>query len=171
MKEFKKNELSPTEIADLLADQEYQVALLYQAFAERFPRYRELWEDIARDELEHQQLVLSFKKHLEEGKLFFNAMMLNIGTIEKQIQLIATIATKTQNGEISEKEALEQAVEIEGSLVDQEMFRFFKGDSKIYREGLGQLSSQTQSHYNKLLEAVKNYKKPQPISKADIKIF
>ena len=50
-----ENKTKPIKIVDLLAYQEYKLAVLYNEFAHKFPEQLELWTNLVVDELEHQK--------------------------------------------------------------------------------------------------------------------
>jgi hypothetical protein len=150
--------LKPIDVIDLLGTQEYKIALLYKEFSERFPIYKDMWSELVKDELEHQRLILSFKKYLDEGKIFFNGMMLRVENIKEHIQFIEDVIDKTLTEGLTLKEAVKTALEIEGSMIDQDFFIFFTGDAKILNAGLQTLTNETNKHYNTLRDAAERLK-------------
>jgi rubrerythrin len=143
----------PLKIVDLLAYQEYKLALLYNEFAHQFPEAAELWENMKVDELEHQKLVRGLNQYVEAGKLYFNAMILKTSKLENHIESLEKLIERAKDeGEFSLQEAVELAINLEQSMLDQNFFTFYSGDSEILNKTLDLLTRDTQEHYNMLLE-------------------
>lgn len=141
----------PVDIIDLLAYQEYKLAVLYNIFGASLPEYSELWAEMAIEEIEHQRLIRAFKPYIDEGKIYFNAMILKIAFVEAHINSIENMIKRYEQDPPGIKEALEVALNIENSMLDQDLFNYFSGDGEILKAGLDTLSKDTFKHYNDLL--------------------
>lgn len=145
-------EIQPVDIIDLLAYQEYKLAILYNLFGATIPEYSDLWADLALEEIEHQKLIRAFKPYLDEGKLYFKAMISKVEFVEAHIKSIEGMIKNYEKNPIGIKEALRVALKIENSMLDQDLFNYFNGDGQVLQEGLRTLSKSTFKHYNDLLQ-------------------
>lgn len=143
--------IQPIDIIDLLAYQEYKLALLYNIFASNYPEYRDLWVNMAVDEIEHQRLIRNFKHYINEGKLFFNAMISKVDYVESHIKTIEGLIARFEKNPVDIKEAMQIALNVENSMLDQDLFVYFSGDGEIMKNGLQMLTRDTQKHYNELV--------------------
>jgi len=143
----------PIEIVDLLAYQEYKLAILYNEFGHKFPEKLELWANLSVDELEHRKLVRGLYDLVDEGTLYFNAMVLKVSNIENHLRAIEKLIERSKNDDdMTIKEAIEIAINLENSMLDQSLFTFFSGDSVILNNALKMLTRDTQEHYNMLMK-------------------
>lgn len=145
--------VQPVDIIDLLAFQEYKLAVLYNLFAATYSECTQLWAGLAVDELEHQRLIRGFKPLIDGGSLYFNAMISKVEFIEGHIKTIEGLISRFESNPVDIKEALQIALNIENSMLDQDLFAYFFGDSEALKSGLDFLTRDTQQHYNALLMA------------------
>ena len=148
-----ESKTEPLKIVDLLAYQEYKLAVLYNEFGHKFPEHLELWAKMVVDELEHQKLVRGLGKLVDEGKLYFNAMILKVSNIEHHLRSIEREIEKAKDNDfMTINEALNIAIGLENSLLDQNIFTFFSGDSAILNNALQSLTRDTQKHHLMLIK-------------------
>jgi hypothetical protein len=146
--------IEPVDIIDLLAYQEYKLALLYNLFADLYPECSDLWASMAIDEIEHQRLIRSLKPYVDEGRLYFNAMLSKVEFVEGHLKTLEGLILRFEKTPVGIQEALEIALNIENSMLDQDLFAYFFGDGKILKNGLEMLTRDTQKHYNSLVQEV-----------------
>lgn len=144
--------MNSNEIIALLAQQEYKIALLYQEFSIAFPDYKNIWNSLVEEEMEHYNILVSFQKPIQNGEIIFNAMILKVDNLIKDIHSIDELINKMKKRIVAFDDALQKALVIEGSILEQGFCNFFSGDSKVLSEGLRNISTQTQNHYNILMK-------------------
>lgn len=150
----KKNE--PVDIIDLLAYQEYKIAVLYNLFGATIPEYSDLWAELAFEEIEHQRLIRAFKPYIKEGRVYFNAMISKLEFVEAHINSIENMIKRYEKKSADINEALNVALNIENSMLDQDLFNYFSGDGDVFKAGLQTLSKDTFRHYNDLMKVAKD---------------
>jgi len=149
-----ESKTEPIAIIDLLAFQEYKLSVLYNEYGNKFPEKSSLWNKLVKDELEHKKLIRGLYDIVKEGQLYFNAMVLKVSNIENHIKTIEKLIKNAQeDSNLTSEEAINTALKIENSMIDQGLFTYFSGDSKILKNALNQLTRGTEEHYNLLLEA------------------
>ena len=144
--------VEPVDIIDLLAFQEYKIAVLYNVFASCYEESRDLWVSMAIDEIEHQRMIRNLKPYVDKGKLYFNAMISKVEFVEAHIKTIEGLIEQYEKNPVDIKEAMQAALNIENSMLDQDLFVYFNGDGEILNNAIEMLSRDTFKHYNALVQ-------------------
>jgi rubrerythrin len=136
-------------ILQLMAENEEAVARLYRAYAERFPRHRDFWQELANEEIHHLQLLqrLPARKdpsvEINEDRFDRDVFQVSSEYLEKKL-------TQAVTGKISIKDALSTALDIETGMLERGYFEVFEGDSREFKRTLQALAAATEKHTNKI---------------------
>jgi rubrerythrin len=141
-----------------LADLERNVGMLYEAYAELFPRYREFWLGLAVEEKQHENWVHDLQSYVVQSGAKLNANRFNVIAIQSFIKYLNDESVKAKKREISLINALSVSKYIEESLIEHKFFEVAQGDSAELKQLLSGLANATQAHNEKIREALDAYK-------------
>ena len=134
----------------LLYKQELLLAKLYEIFAGQFPDFKDFWQELAKDELQHAEWIKKFyhaeEKDLvafSEGKIKTYPMNIFIDNIEK------TIRRAEKKGELTLKMAIAYTLDFERSLIEKNVFSHFKIIDEKMQGIMVKLASETRKHVKK----------------------
>ncbi|MCG8643209.1 MAG: hypothetical protein MI862_26020, partial [Desulfobacterales bacterium] len=69
-------------ILKMLADNERAVSEIYRIYADRYPKHRELWTEMAKEEIQHARLIEELSKrddlHISKTKERFTPKVFNV---------------------------------------------------------------------------------------------
>ena len=136
-------------ILKMLADNERAVSEIYRIYADRYPKHRELWTEMAKEEIQHARLIEELSKrddlHISKTKERFTPKVFNIS-----FQYLEEKTIQAQQETLSFKETLSIALDIETGMLERGYFNIFEGDSPEFQRTLGALDRSTQKHCNKI---------------------
>ena len=133
----------------MLVENEETVAELYRIYADKFPRRRDFWNDLAHEEIQHSLWIQNLSA--ETGLCFeikedrFTADMFQVS----QDYLKERLA-RAKNEKMALKEALTTALDIETGLLERGYFEVFEGDTPELTRVLNALAAETERHTNKI---------------------
>ena len=140
-------------LLDSLADHEKALSRLYKKFSERFPRTRDLWIELSKDEEMHGQWIGKMKSLYQQGKLQINPNRITMVSVRTSIQFIEGQIKKTESGEITEAKALAIASNLESAMIDERYFRMFSFTDARFAKVNEKLEKATEMHKRKLEKA------------------
>lgn len=143
---LKKNQL---EIINLLKEHEKVIEDLYRVYAKKFPKHREFWTTLARQENEHAKWIMKLTEKIEEGETYFNEERFTVEAIKSSISYIKKEKEKVGD-ETLLIEALSTAHNLESGLLEKEYFETVEGDSVELKHLLRRLASETAVHAKKV---------------------
>lgn len=138
------------EALEALAQNEEILSKLYSVFQERFPRFKDFWEDLVKDELTHAELVRELIPLLKKGDLFFETDRFNKDAIQEFSKYVAEEIENVSKEKIPLKEALSIALNAEESLIEKGYFEVFEIDSLPVEQTLLNLKLATQEHIKEI---------------------
>ncbi len=136
-------------IIEYMYSQEILLAKLYKLFSEQFPDYREFWEDLAKDELRHGELIKQFYKATKKDLVTFCEGKIKTYTMKTFLDSIEKIIERTQNGELNVKMAMTYTYDFERSLIEKNVFSRFKILDKKLSGIIDKLEKETNKHCQK----------------------
>lgn len=145
-------------VYDMLAQNEERVSELYKAYAENFPEYRGLWNELAKEEAKHALWIQRLASLVKEGIININKNRFNISAIRTFSNYIDKEITNVKISLVSLINALSIASYIEDSIIEHNYFEVFEGDSSELRNTLVDLANDTNKHRNMIKEALKKAK-------------
>ncbi len=142
--------VTQAEIFDLLIQQEAWIEQLYRVYQNLFPELDAFWEQMAKEEHGHAEVLSHLAKRVDNATCFFEARKFNAtglctscDYIRKQIQVASTEP-------ISLVKALATAMDLETGLIEKEFFTVVSSDSTANRAAFQVLAGQTQEHRKRI---------------------
>ena len=145
-------------VCEMLAQNEERLSRLYGVYAEKFPKYRDLWNGLAEEETEHAAWIRKLASWVKEGGIDINAERFNISAIRTFSNYIDKELTNAKTSNVSSINALVIASYIEDSIIEHNYFEVFEGDSLELRNTLNDLANETNKHRNIVKGALKEAK-------------
>lgn len=140
------------EIISLLGQQESTISRLYRGFSYIFEN-NDFWQKLANQENIHMQWIMSLKAS-EEASI--NKERFNIEAIKEMIDYENKLIQK--QSELTLKQALGTALDIENSLLENKFFTVFDTDSDSLKKVLTDLAKDTDNHKFMLQDELEKYK-------------
>jgi len=137
-------------IIELLAEHEKKISRLYKEYSLKFPEQKDFWSKIAKEEIEHASWILKLRSKVKEGSVYFEEDRFNKEAIKTSLKYVESQITKVQNKEISAKNALSVARDLENGLIEKKFFEVFKPDCREIKQVLLDLTIATREHYNRI---------------------
>jgi len=140
-------------ILELLAENEVAIARLYQAYAKRFPRQRAFWDTLAKEEVQHYQWIqeLSTGTHapvqIKEDRFDVAVFQISFDYLEEKL-------AQAEYEDLSHKEAVAIALDIETGMFERGYFKVFEGDDPELKRVLDLLAKETREHTDSLRDAL-----------------
>lgn len=136
-------------VFESLAKNEVAVSHLYRAYAEKFPRYRDFWLDLANEEIEHSRWINKLFSQTEDS-VHFDADRFDKHVYQVTLKHMEEKIDQAKNEKISFKDALSIALEIETGMLERGYFEVFEGVSTELKEILHNLAVETEEHTNRI---------------------
>lgn len=146
----------PLEAIELLAENEMVISRLYGVFSERFPEYRDFWEKMAEEELQHADMIRSVVQDVKEGTVRFKAQLFDETSVGMFRDYLKFSLARAGEQDIPLKDAFETALAIEHDLLERSFFDLFETDAGELMLVLEGLASSTREHHRRLVQAVEN---------------
>ncbi|UCC94759.1 MAG: hypothetical protein JSW40_08100 [Candidatus Omnitrophota bacterium] len=146
-------------VIELLAQNEEAVSQLYKLFAKRFPSHNQFWAVLSLEELEHASWLRKLYSCLERGDLSFNKERFAIDTIKRSLSYIDKQLVRFEDEQLSIKDALSVAMDIEITLIESKFFQVYEADHEELKQVLRALEEAFLEHRNRLEEMMEKVTK------------
>lgn len=133
-------------IINLFIEQELLLADLYERFSVSFPEYKEFWLKMSGEEREHAEWVNHLLNRVIADEVFFAEGNTRSYTVSKQIEYIKSIIDGFEKKPRDIVRALAVSRDLEASLIERNMFKFFDGDSSEVKRVLSILEEAQYLH-------------------------
>lgn len=138
------------EIIELMIRQEALLAKLYMLFVEQFPKHREVWNELARDEKNHANWLKQIYDAGEKGIVLFDDGKVKTPALKSYIEYLEQLIALTEKKELTIDKAVAYTLDFEKSLIEKNVFIHFDSTSEKARKVLNRLKSETESHIEKI---------------------
>ncbi len=135
---------------DLLKEHEIAIGRLYAAYARRFPRDREFWLGLSREEQQHAEWVESLRLRIDEDPSSLVVNRFPTGTIELSLAYVSRLIENADASSLTRVNALSVALDLERALLEHKYFEVFQSDNPQIERTLQLLRQSTQSHLQKV---------------------
>jgi len=138
-----------------LVEQETLLSRLYGIFAHQFPRYKEFWEKLSKEEERHAKLIEKLYEATKTGLIVFDEGKMKTYTLSAFITRLKGIVEKAERGEFNLAAAFTYAVDYESSLIEKNIFSHFDSLSDKAKGTLKILQTETVKHVERIRLAKK----------------
>ena len=146
--------MEPLETIELLAENEMVISRIYRVFSERFPDYRDFWEKMAEEEIQHADMIRSVVPEVKEGTVRFKGQHLDETSVGMFRDYLKVSLARAGEQDIPLKDAFETALAIEHDLIERSFFDLFEADTEELSLIFEGLASSTREHHRRLVQAV-----------------
>jgi rubrerythrin len=141
-------------VIEMLARHEEAMSRLYSAYLKIFPDRKDLWYDLAQEELEHAKWLRDLVPQIEAGSVYFSEKRFRREAIQTSLEYVEVRLAKAQKEKIDIKEALSTALDIEKAIIESRYFEVVQGDSGKLKQTFGDLLASTKAHRDKVQKAL-----------------
>jgi hypothetical protein len=134
-----------TKLLQKLVENEEVLARLYTAYANVFLKKRAFWLELADEELKHAKMI----QKLSSGNVpsvEIKANNFDMAIFQISLDFIADKQAQAETGNLSMKEAVTTALDIETGMLERGYFDVFTGDSPEFNRLLKILLKETEKH-------------------------
>lgn len=145
-------------ILDLFEQNELNISRLYKIYAKIDIKYKNFWEQLAREEIQH---ALEIRESYKGKEDIFQENNFSRGIIKYVADFVQESVEKAKKDKLNQTEALETALRIEQSFLEKKCFEIFISSNKKVQQVLEKLNQETEEHADRLrqkLEKIKNKK-------------
>ena len=140
-------------ILQLLCQLELDVSNLYKLFAEKFPKYKELWNTLSQEEIEHADRVKMLHDLAKENRVIFDEKLTRTYTVKKVLEIIKDAHAKTLAGQFSIINALSISRDLEQSIIEKEFYNYFAGKDSETKILINSIKKDTLDHQSMVRNA------------------
>lgn len=133
-------------ILQLLCQLELDVSNLYKLFAEKFPKYKDLWNTLSQEEIEHADRVKILYDLAKENKVIFDEKLTKTYIVKKVLDFIKDTHAKTVAGQLNIINALSISRDLEQSIIEKEFYNYFAGKDSETRMLINSIKKDTLDH-------------------------
>jgi hypothetical protein len=148
--------LTETELdsLELLIRHELAIKRLYELFAALFPRFGDFWQKIAGEEQQHADLLLRMQSKEPLKKWFLSDSQLKRLAIAGSIQYVETQITRIGKANISLREALSIAKDLEDALIEKQFFKMTGSVPGEISVAMRDIVTESRQHQKRITEAL-----------------
>lgn len=142
------------DLITLLSKHEMAIGNLY----ERFSKTKSsgiLWHELAKQEFVHHQWLVALFSNSQSDNTYFNSTLFNVKAIETSLDYIGQLMKKAD--QITDRAALNAALDIEKGMIEHNYFDIFLPDSPKVSHILLDLKNETQQHIEMIIEEIKQF--------------
>ena len=143
-------------ILDLFELNELKISKLYRIYSQKLPERKVFWEQLSKEEIQHAieiRNAYSGKEDVFEDNNFAR------GAIKYVADFVQDGIEQAKENDLSHMEALEIALRVEQSFLEQKCFEIFIPNQKTVKEVLQKLNKETQDHIERLRKELKKVNK------------
>jgi hypothetical protein len=154
-------ESDPKTVVEALAAHEEAMSALYDAFAQAYPEFGDLWKTLCAEEYAHGKLLRSLPARVDDAGLqaFVASRSIDLDGVRVDTKRLGDLARIAADAGLPLQEAFRTAVHLEDSLIESQVFVVTDADSAEVAEVLGTLKEQTERHQKHLAESLSGFSK------------
>ncbi len=135
---------------------ENKISLLYSAYGDKFPEQAKLWQGLAKDEKRHSALLLDLDERFGGGAGAWQVSENAPAILDYIGDFINSCLEEIKNKEINIKEAFNNALRLEQSMIEKKSFEIFSTANQEIKNVLEKLNRETEGHRQWLLKHLKD---------------
>ena len=143
-------------LLELFIKNEYSLAGLYKIYAGKFPKFKDFWSDLTSDEISHAYMIEGFYSDVQKGNILFSSERFGEEPIEMVINHIQEKKVETQKKDITIKDALSTALEIENEMIEEKCFDVFWEIPEELKDVFHKIKKETLEHRDKVKKTLDN---------------
>lgn len=143
-------------IIDLFEDNELKVSILYKLYSQKIPGHKKFWESLSQEEVGHAESIS--QSFSQSKKNLFTETKFSRGVIKYVNDFVEEKIEEAKKKKISHLEAVNVALRIEQSILENKCFDLFIPNNATVKEVLKKLNKDTIKHKNVLLKELKKKK-------------
>lgn len=132
---------------EMLVRHEEAISKLYNAYAQKFPDHEEFWATVSWEELDHAEKIRQLSQIIKQGHARFDFDTFKPNVIKISLDYIAKELVRARREDISLKNALSVALNIEKAIVDGKVFESFKGFTSKAKSFIRECATNFAEHY------------------------
>ncbi|MFC1805145.1 hypothetical protein ACFLZ3_04905 [Candidatus Omnitrophota bacterium] len=141
-----------SKVISVLIQQEEIMSQLYKVYAENFHDYKDFFQCMAKDEINHANQIRMLDSKLKQGSAYFNKDRFNIEAIKSSIKFLNKTLSEAKEKILSLANAVSIAKDFETSIIEKKYFQVFEGDTLELKQTLLKLEEQQKIHILKIEE-------------------
>lgn len=145
-------------VVEMLAENEECVAKLYQTYADAFPKEKDFWGKLVRDEKHHAAWLREMARNEESSSYFIDQKRFSPNAVKTYNEYLKDEIKKAEAGEVTLKGALSTALYIEQSLMESKFFSVAQGNSAELYSMIKQIQQETSGHSRYVKDKLSQYK-------------
>jgi hypothetical protein len=142
-----------SELIQEIKRHELTLAKMYYQFAKSHPGHDQFWSKLAREETIHAKMIESLERHYKKGHIGLSDFKLSVQALKTSISHLEKKIEESKNGNLSLRNAVSIALDIEKSMIDNKFFEIFDlvcGKQERIRLGLEKETLKHRQHLEKL---------------------
>jgi hypothetical protein len=148
---------SKKSILAIFEENERNVVTLYRIYRRRFPESFTTWKKLCNEERKHVQILHGLKMKYPDDADYFTVSAHAWKMISYVVNFVSNQFEDQLLKKINAKEALEVALRIERSMVEQKYFSLFNPEIVEVRQAFRRLNHDVERHINILIKALNKY--------------
>lgn len=138
------------EAAKMMEKHEIALSYLYETYGKKIPGHASLWSKLSMEERSHSFMINTFRGMLEEGTLEVGGRSFKTEEVQASMEKLNDHMNYARRNDITAREALEAALELEGGILENRIFEVREGDPEDLRRVLSAIAEQTRGHYTRI---------------------
>lgn len=140
-------------IIELLGQLELDMSHLYKLFADKFPKYKDLWLMMSQQEIIHAAHVKKLHSFVQENRIIFDEKMTKTYTVKTVLEVIKDLHTKAETDKLTLMNALSISRDIKESIIEKKFYDYFTGIDPESKMLINKIKEDTFEHHSKLKNA------------------
>ena len=135
-----------------LIDLEKKISKLYLGYSKSFKELSGFWDEVAREEEKHAELVSELAEKFRDISIYFNENRFSESAVRDQIKIVDEHLKIQEKGGLSSKEALKTAHKIEGSILESAFYAVFSNDPEEVIKVITRIREEEKRHTDEIGE-------------------
>lgn len=137
---------APEVILEAMKEHEQALAHLYELYVGKFPEYKDFWNELSKEEVQHAGWIDKLQVGLENSSDDFVVERFPIGAIQHSTEYVKKLMDMANQPDFVLINALSTALRLEEALMENKYFEVIETDSAKTKHTLAMLAQSTQQH-------------------------
>ncbi len=149
---------APEVILEAMKEHEQALAHLYELYAGKFPEYKDFWNELSQEEVQHAGWIEKLQDEIEDSADDFVVERFPVGAIQHSTEYVKKLADTAEQPDFVLINALSTALRLEEALMENKYFEVIETDSVKTKHTLSMLAQSTQQHYQRVRKLWQQHK-------------